>query len=252
MKRTIGVAALLGLLAAGAFTSTASAQCGALGSGLLISFNNGDVFAYESNYNVATYLSAPGSQLTVVGFVNQFCAPLQDQDPTDPSKEYTFIWNAVSAGTVGPAPFGASGLKWDTDYLSGTFTIYMGSPRNAPTLATLPANPPNATVPVNFTDGTAILTGTFNDPLHVTITKNSTGTFSGSVNGTYQFNGGTLFGRVGTATSNVNGLWCSAGSGSGHCTLPAGYSAHPSGKWDSPSSTPATPSTWGSIQSLYR
>lgn len=252
MKRTIGVAALLGLLATGAFASLASAQCGTLGSGLLISFNNNDVFAYETAYDNTTNMSTLGSQLTVVGFVNLFCAPLADQDATDPSKEYTFIWNAMSAGTVGPSPFGISGSKWDTDYMNGTFTIYMGSPRNAPTAATLPPSPPNATVPITFTDGTAILTGTFNNPLHVTVTKGSTGNYSGSFNGTYQFTGGTLFGRVGNAPSNVNGLWCPAGSGSGHCTMPAGYSAHPNGKWDSPSSTPANVTTWGSIQALYR
>lgn len=259
MNRTIGLAALLGLLATAPFASRAAAQCGSLGSGMLIGFQNGDVFAYETNYNNATYSSTIGSQLTVVGIINSFCAPLDNENATDPSKEYTFVWTLTALTNTATSPFGTSGTKYDTDYGNGTFVIYEGSPRNAPTAATLGSfgPPPNAVVPPNYLDGSLVLSGQFLNPLHVTVTRSSLNNWSGSFNGQYFFTGGADYGKVGGATSNINGLWCPAyvtgtGNANGRCSLPSGYSAHPNGKWDSPSSTPATHTTWGAIQALYR
>ncbi len=259
MKRTIGLAALLGTLAAGVFATNALAQCsGTVGTGMLISFNNGDVFAWDSLYDAPNYAYPAGTELKVVGFVNQFCAPLDGEAPNG-TTEYTFYWRGLTSGGTSSSPFGTSGTRYDTDFTGGTFEIYKGSPKNAPTAATIGGfgPPPNGTVPVTFRDGTLILTGVFLDPLHVAVTRSSLNNWSGSLNGLYQFTGGTLYNKVGGATANVNGLWCAAyvagtGSANGRCTLPAGYSGHPSGKWDSPSSTSAQPTTWGAIQQLYR
>ena len=247
MKSKIGVAATLGILAAGVLAPEAFAQCG---TGVMIKFDN-DGFAYETSYNNATYMSSPGSQLTVVGIITLFCAPFTDLNPADPNKEYTFIWDGLtSAGTVS-SPYGSSGTKYDTDYVGGGFRIYEGSPRNAPTAATLPANPPNATVPVNFTDGTLILQGALSG-FHTAITRSSLGNYSGSFRSDYACTGGTLYNRVGEGTSLLSGLWCAAGTGNGRCSMPAGYSAHPNGKWDTPATTATSPTTWGTIKQLYR
>src|SRR5262245_26255996 len=149
MKRKIGLAVSLALLAASALVHTASAQdCTAV----LIKFD-ADCFAYESNYNAATFISSAGSQLNVVGIVSQFNGALGDLNALDPSKEYTFLWNGLtSGGTVGPTPIAGGATRWTTTYTGGAFHIYEGSPRNAPTSAGMPVSPPNGTVPSTFTD----------------------------------------------------------------------------------------------------
>lgn len=248
MKRKIGAAMLTGLLALAGFTHTASAQCG---SGLLIKFD-ADAFAYETNYTAATFNSAAGSQLNVVGIVSVFCSPLNGLNPSDPAKEYTFIFtNLTSAGTV-TTPLAGGSTRYQTNYGNGTFALYEGSPRNAPTAAGgMPPNPPNADVPSKFTDGTLILSGTLTNFI-TTITKFSTGTYSTSFRSDYQFTGGTMYNLVSnTGTGLLSGVWCAAGSSTGLCTLPAGYSSHPNGKFDQPT-TNSQSSTWGAIKQLYR
>lgn len=251
MKTSIGVAALLAVLSAGAFAPAALAQCG---TGVQIKFD-ADCFAYETNYNKTTNISAPGSQLTVVGIPTLFCSPLQDliaNCPPNPGpvKEYTFVWSGLtSAGTVGPTPYGGSGSKWDTDYTGGSFTIYEGPACNAPRSGSMPLNPPNATVPANFADGVPILSGILYS-FHVTVTKSSLGTYGGSFRSKYRVLGGSLYARLaGAGEGDVTGLWCVASQLAG--CAPTGYSAHPSGKFDV-GTTPAASSTWGTIKLLYR
>jgi hypothetical protein len=249
MKSKIGVAAFLGLLLVGFGVAPAAAQCTGTYPGPMIKFD-ADCFAYETNYAPATFTSAAGSQLTVVGLVSLFCSPFADLNPADPNTEYSFVWdNLLSLGTTSK-PFGISGTQYTTKYVGGAFRIYAGSPRNAPTALTLPALP-SPLVPANFMDGTILLQGTL-DTLTTIVTRNSTGTYGGSFRTTYLFTGGTLFYRVGNGTDLLSGAWCAAGSGVGLCSLPAGWSAHPNGKWDMPITTPALPSTWGALKQLYR
>jgi hypothetical protein len=242
MKRTIGVAVLLGLLSLGALTTQASAQCG---TGPMIDWD-AHCFAYETNYNPATFTSAAGSNLTVVGIVELFCSPLSFLDPDDPTKEYTFVFSGLtSAGTGHLTPF--PGLDvWQTDYVGGTFAIYEGTPRNAPLAGAMPANPPNASVPANFADGTLILSGTLSN-FYTEITQQTGQPANGSFTANYEFTGGSLYPLVqNTGEGFMQGLWCVTG-----CQIETGYSAHPDGKFDTPP-TPAVTSTWGTIKTLYR
>ena len=253
MKRKIGLAASLALLAATALVGSASAQCS---TDPLIKFD-ADAFAYESNYNPATYISSAGSSLNVVGIVSLFGGALSDLNAADPAKEYTFLWTGLtSAGTVGPTPIAGGATRWQTTYTGGTFRIYEGTPRNAPTAAGgMPPNPPNATVPANFTDGTLILEGSI-PTLVTTVTRFSNGSFSGSFRvDPYSFTGpigGTYYNRVQGTSCVLGGLWCVTGASGGQCSNPAGYSAHPNGKWDGPPPVEVSSSTWGAIKQLYR
>lgn len=249
-NRTIGVAGLLAALGAGAIAAPALAQCT---SPVLICFSS-DNYAYETLYNNATLMSSTGSLLTVVGKINSFSAPLDFLNANMPAKEYTFIWNlqTLAPGTVQTIP----GKVWDTDYASaaqlGTFTIYEDASPDAPTTATLAANPPNADVPSKFTDGIPILSGTLSY-FHVRVTYTGTpARYAGSLNATYNVTGGT-WGYIfdPSTAANLTGLWCTIGTGTNQCTLPAGYSALVSGKTDSPP-VPTLRSTWGSIKTLYR
>lgn len=260
MKSKIGVAAVIGLLATALSATVATAQCNPPGDnpGVMIKFD-ADAFAYETAYTPATFTSAPGSQLTVVGLVSVFCNPFSDLDPLGPGTEYTFIWDGLnSVGTTYKA-VGSSGMQYTNRYVGGGFRIYAGAPRNAPTAATLPALPAPGVVPDAFVDGTMILGGTMTDTLFVIVTRTSTGTYTSSFRANYRCTGGTLYDRVGDAINLMTGLWCvvpatnpNPPSPLGTCLLPAGWSAHPNGKWDTPATVPVLPSTWGKIKTLYR
>lgn len=235
MIRKIGVAALLGLLAAGALATNAGAQCG---TGPMIVLNTA-TFGYETTPVTAPYVSTSGSSLTMVGLIQLFCNPFSSLNATDPGTQYTIVVSGLtSLGTSHPVP-----SLWTTPYSGGTFTIYQYSPRIAPPTAA--AAPPAGSALPYYAIGTAILSGTLSG---FNINAQSTGAGSYSANAT--FTGGTLFGLLGGANGPVvfQGAMC-ASSG---CLPPAGgYSAQFDGKFDTPV-TPALNSTWGRIKILYR
>jgi hypothetical protein len=248
MKNQLTVAVTAGLLALGAAVPAFAQNCG---PGTMIEFD-ANAFAYESNYNPATLVSAAGSQLNVVGIISLWCTPFADLNANDPNTEYTFLFtNLTSAGTVvsvnGPT------TNYDTNYGNGSFAIYAGSPRNAPTAGSMPINPPNATVPANFTDGTLILNGTLTN-FTTGISRTLAGPPNGSFRTNYNFTGpaaGTYYLRVqGTGPGLIQGNWCVVLESAGGC-VPQGYSAHPNGKFDVPP-TANRMGTWGTLKQLYR
>jgi len=256
MKKKIGVAGLMAILVMGATAPAALAQCG----GQLLMKFDADCFAFESNATLSVleggtgaWKSNAGSQLTVVGLMTLFCAPLNVNVPNLPVTEYSFVWSGMAAtAATSEAVYVVNGKKWDTDYSNGSFFIYEDSPADAPRATTpMPINPPNATVPVNFADGTLILSGSLAG-LHTTVTRtNNTASaiWGGSFGASYQFTGGTQFGLVaGSGVNSVNGNWC--GKYPSGCT-PTGYTGHPNGNWDF-GVTPVKSSTWGAIKQLYR
>ena len=241
MKKSFGVAVALTLLAGGIASNAMAANCA---SGEMIRFSQ-NAFAYETNYTNATYNSAAGSILSIVGSVDYFCTPMAALVP-GPTKEYTFyITGLTSAGTVhtpvGPTTFHT------TNYAGGTWEIHEGSPPNAPVAGSMPALP-SAQVPANFTDGPVVLSGTFAN-FSTTVTTNGTN-INGSFRADYIATGGTYFPQVGGGTALFQGNWCVTLAPAG-CT-PATYSAHPDGKWDTPPTTPTLRSTWGTLKTLYR
>jgi hypothetical protein len=253
MRSKIGTAAILGLAALALSASVAGAQTGCTADlGMMIKFD-ADAWAYETNYDPATALSATGSQLTVVGTASSLCSPFLDLNASDPTTEYTFIWdNLISAGTTSK-PRG-TGTQYTTKYFGGGFRIYAGSPRNALTEGGLIALPAPGVVPDVFTDGTMILGGQI-DSLVVIYTRTSGGSYTSSVTGSYSCTGGTLYNRVGSGSSLLTGAWCLVPPSTqvlGTCPLPTGWSAHVNGKWDQPLTVAATPTTWGKIKTIYR
>ena len=256
MKKKIGVAGLMALLMLGATAPAALAQCG----GQLLMKFDADCFSYESSAALSVlqggtgaWKSNAGSQLTVVGLMTLFCAPLNGNVPNLPTTEYSFVWSGMTASAATTeVPYIVTGKKWDTDYTPGNFYIYSDSPADAPRETTpMPINPPNGTVPVNFQDGTLILEGTLSG-LHTIVTRsNNTASaiWGGSFSATYQFTGGTQYGLVaGSGLNALNGQWC--GKYPSGCT-PTGYTAHPNGKFDF-AVTEVKSSTWGAIKQLYR
>lgn len=239
MIRKIGVAAMLGILAAGAITTTARAQCGT-GPSIILSTAT---FGIEGpNPIPAPYNSPAGNILNVVGLVQSFCAPFGALDAADPTTEYTLVITGLtSAGFTHPI----SSL-WVTSYTGGTFTIYQGSPRNAPTTAAAAGAASYPTIPSVYTDGsaTAILSGTLSG-YNLQVFASGAGSYTGYAT----FTGGTLYSLVsGTGPVIIQGAMCAASG----CLPPAGgYSAQFDGKFDTPV-TPALNSTWGRLKMLYR
>ncbi len=255
MKRNIGVTAVLVLIAAVALSATALATCVTPN---LISFNGQDVFAFETNYANPLYTSAFGSQLTIFGRVVCFAPPLDGLNST--GYEYTFVIQGLSSnGTVHTVPINNGNQTvdaWDTDYdvSNATWTLYEDTTPDAPGAATI--GPPGSALPL-YSDGSVILNGTIDNNFHTQITHTvqiapALDKWSGSFNSLFHATGGSKYGAVGNGVANLNGFWCSLGTGVSQCSLPPGYSAHPSGKFDSPGTTAVSSSTWGRIKLLYR
>jgi hypothetical protein len=238
MKKMLGVAVLMGLLAAGT-SSISFAQQYACGTGQIIDWDaNG--LAWETPANPVNNVSPAGNSLQIAAIINLFCAPFADLDANDPTTEYTIVFSGLtSTGTT--IPVSGFTTVWNTDYGSGTFAIYSDSPRNAPVF---PIPPPGGIVPGNFQDGTLILSGTVAN-FRTQITKSGNNPANGSFRADFTFTGGSLYSRVaGTGVGLLHGLWNLSGA-------PAGYSAHPDGKFDNPP-TAVHPSTWGAIKQLYK
>ncbi|HEV2104985.1 MAG TPA: hypothetical protein VGU27_04585 [Candidatus Eisenbacteria bacterium] len=254
MKRIIGVAALLTLVAATALAPRAMAQCvTGTGTNILLKWDaNG--FAWETNgpgfadplQNPVGFMSTPGSTLHNELATTLLCGPLAGLDPNAPGYEVTMVWDGlVSHGTT-TSPFGSSGTKYVTVYTGGTFQLFQG-PVNARGFDASTVPQPPAAYPL-YADGSVILSGTL-DTLTTTITVSSFGTVGGSFRGRYTITGGpykSQFCNGQTVAALFDGVWVPT-------TPPPGYEAHDNGKFDAPDcATPASRSTWGKIKALYR
>lgn len=211
-----------------------------------------DCYAWETGYNSSTHLSAAGSQLSIVGIVNGFLGPLSSFNPNTPGTEYTFYISGFTASSATTISAGTSLSVYTTNYTGGSITIWQNSPRNA----AFGTNPPNATVPSTFVDGSLFLSGTI-PSLKVTVTRfNSNGNWlSGNAdsgdpaNGTWT--GGSALGLVSTGGHScpwrLTGGWDMKPS-----DVLVGYTTQFDGKIDLNCPTPATSSTWGALKSQYR
>ena len=246
MKRIIGLAALIAMLAAAVMVPHANAQCvSGTGTDILLKWDaNG--FSYEGPAAYTDYLSPAGNVLTNVTGLTLLCGPLAALDPNNAALEYTMVWTGlVSSGTT-TAPFGSSGTRYTTVYTGGSFAVYEGPVNARPyTNATVPL--PGIAFP-QYAEGTVILSGSI-DSLTTLITRSSLGSVNGSFRGNYRITGGTYQSQFcgGLDTQALlDGLWYPV-------SPPAGYTGHNNGKLDAPDcTTPANTSSWGRIKTLYR
>lgn len=186
-----------------------------------------------------------GGEFKIVGIISSFDSPFQDLNAGDPNTEFTFyVHGLISQGTVASGP--PSMTLYTTNFTGGTIEVYQGSPRNA----AFDPNPPNATVPANFTDGTMILSGSFTS--FVVQSNNFTAFDSGNIEGDLNWTGGTLYYR----TFAIGGVPCpglfTGGATWNPSLLYPGYLFRHAGKIDLQCPTPAVRNTWGALKSLYR
>ena len=273
MQRMIGVAALVAVLAAGALVPTAHGQA-TCGGGLMIDFNNTNVYSYETNVTsdlqggVGVYKSNLGSILSVVGIIytpsvsgGGFCPPMP---AIDLAKEYTLYFTGLSSAGTQTFPFLGTGTRYETDYSGGTFEIWEDATPDAPQgTAAFVANPPGGgVVPDNFRNATPagntlILSGTLTC-FHTTMTRSSNTAgagFAGNFTAIYSATGGSAAAAVTSSPGMITGTWCGKIGGTSTCT-PTGYHAHPAGKFDAPSgascATSLLPGSWGRLKAIYR
>src|SRR5258706_4909534 len=175
MKTKLGLGAVLGLLGLAALAGSASAT-GTCIAPTFISFNVDTAFAFETSYTNATYTSAAGSILTVMGKVVCFGPPFTALNGT--GKEYSVVISGLkSQGTVPSSPIPGTSV-WDTDYNdptgTPTFAVYEDNTPDLPGPTTIGS--PAAALPLF--DGSeagvpTILSGSI-DSFHTQITKSST------------------------------------------------------------------------------
>lgn len=213
-------------------------------------------YAYESNYNAATYISNSGSQLTAVGIVDDFAGVMASLKPVPPGTEYTYYMsNLVSTGTT--ITIGTTYNVYKTVYNTANPALNNIEMWTGPTNAAFGTNPPNATAPSTFRDGTLALSGRFQSLTVTFLRRNSDSSIqSGNADsGTPSvangvFTGGSEINRV-----SVNGVPCPFRVTGGWLaragSFPAGYTAHFDGKIDIDCPTPVEASTWGRIKGTY-
>jgi hypothetical protein len=211
-----------------------------------------DSYAWETGYNAATKLSAPGSQLSAVGVINGFLGPLAGYDPNTAATEYTYYLSGLVTAAGTTTTPGPTLTVYRTVYTGGTISIYAGSPRNA----SFGTNPPNATVPASFVDGSLFLQGSI-PSFTVTVTRT---TASGAFVNGYVDSGdpanGTWSGGSALQQVSAGGNACPWRLVGGWDMRPqdvlTGYVAQYDGKIDLNCPTAAKTSTWGKIKNTYR
>ena len=194
-------------------------------------------FDYEDPNNTPGFGNI-GDGYNSLGFVTQVNPVLLTANFTN--NEYTYQFKDLSAIATDAAP-----PYLFVFYNNGRVRIFE-DPKAGGTAADYGVNPPNATAPPTFTDGTLILGGVVsNFVLTLDLTNNN-----GSFNGDITFDEGSQQGTIPPA--QLNG-WSFAGLTSGSATgTPSGYSHQVDGEVRVPGVTPAYGTSWGKVKNLYR
>lgn len=204
---------------------------------LLFGFNG---FDYEDpNPNPATYLDV-GEGWKAVGFMTSV-GPLLDPWVDTGLNEYTVhIYD----------------LTVDQRFFSSPFLTVLFNPNGrgryyadaiaGGTAATYGTNPPNATSPSTFIDGSMRIGGDVDNFVLVYNFSTGQGNFSGDM--TLDEGPDLIY-----VPPAQHAGWILGGlAGQPNPTVPAGYDHQISGECRIPGSTPTTHKTWGAVKSLYR
>lgn len=228
-------AILLLLIAAAAFAAPASATTN---YNLLFAFTG---FDYENpNPSTGVYLDL-GEGYNEVGFVTQFGGYLTPYINTS-TTEYT---NSITGLTVIARFF--SGGFLECDFANGGRARYYEDSKSTGTPAVYGINPPNATSPSTFVDGTVGLGGSV-DNFILDINYN-TSPVSGTFQGTMTLDEGSEL--IYIPAGSRSGWTLGGTAGEPNPTVPAGYVNQVTGQCQV-QVTPTEHKTWGAIKALYR
>lgn len=222
------IAFLLGMFALNAgFTPAAGA------AQLLFDYVGYD---YESPNPDASQFGELGSGYISLGEVPVLFAPLVFNTVAN---EYTYVISgltAVNRNVVGPFVI--------VDYAGGALDVYEDS-RSLGTAYDFGVNPPNATAPPTFVDGTHFLGGALTNFRFVYNTVDNSGSFEAN----YQVTGGSQLANV---PLNLRSGWTFAGVTSNEINMPAGYEHQVDGQVLVEEVVPAKDTSWGALKANYR
>lgn len=196
-------------------------------------------FDYQfPNANPAVYYDL-GEGYNLVGFVTSV-GPLLDPYVDTSVNEYTFNINNLFA--VSRTAFGPFLVVNFTNNGRGT---YYADPLSGGTPGTYGVNPPNATSPSTFVDGSMRLTGDIDNFVLTFDFSTNQGNFSGDMT---QDGGPDL---IYIPPGQRSGWTLGGLAGRPNGTIPTGYDDQVSGECQIVE-TPTTHTSWGAVKSLYR
>jgi hypothetical protein len=206
------------------------------GDELLFGFNG---FDYEDPDPSGTYLDL-GEGWKALGFLTSV-GPLLDPHVDTGLNEYTtHIFDLSVSARFFTSPF------LTVVFANGGRARYYEDPLAGGTAATYGTNPPNATAPATFVDGTMKLGGHVDNFVLVYNFSTGQGNFSGDMT---LDEGPDL---VYIPPSQYAGWILGGLAGQPNPTVPEGYDHQISGECRIPGKTPTTHKTWGAVKALYR
>jgi len=182
-------------------------------------------YDYEAPNPDPVNFGEAGSQYNSLGAAMDMGAPLV---PDTTSNNYTYAILGLTPTNV--QNFGSFIV---IDYAPGLFQVYEDS-KTSGTAADFGINPPNATAPSTFTDGSLFIQGQLTN---FQIVLNTT-TGSGSFNADFTVNGGSQLGNV---PANQRTGWTFAGVTANEINRPSGYGHQVVGQVFLNAPTPAQP-----------
>ena len=193
-------------------------------------------FDYEfPNPNPGVF-GEPGSGYVGIGTVPVLAAPLVTNTALN---EYTYVMQGFTP--TGVTHIGTFDI---INYSAGTITVYE-DPKSGGTAADFGVDPPNAVVPLTFTDGTAILVGTLTNLQFVVDQSNGTGSYDAVFNVT----GGT---QLGNFPFNQRAGWLFSGSTGNALNIPHGYAHQCDGQTFLNNPVATKHVSWGKLKADYR
>jgi hypothetical protein len=194
-------------------------------------------FDYENPNPTPATFGELGSGYVGVGEVPGLFLPLVADTANN---QYTYIMyglTSINVQSVGPFLI--------VDYTPGTLEVWEDSKATG-TTGDFGSNPPNATAPSTFNDGTLFVSGPLTNFRFVfNIVSNS-----GSFDSDYAVTGGSQLGNL-IAYQQTTG-WTFSGATSNALNIPSGYYHQIDGQTFLNKPVPATKSTWGKIKADYR
>jgi len=140
----------------------------------------------------------------------------------------------------------ASGPFLSVSFANNGRGSYYADPLSGGTPATYGVNPPNATAPSTFIDGSERLTGDIDNFVLTFNFSTNQGNFSGNMT---QDGGPDLI----YIPTDQRAGWILGGlAGRPNGTVPTGYDNQVSGECRIPDATPSTHKSWGAVKALYR
>lgn len=193
-------------------------------------------FDYESPNPDPSQFGELGSGYVSVGECPVLFAPLVFNYAAN---QYTYVISglvSINRQNVGPFII--------VDYSPGNLSVYEDD-KTLGTAFDYGVNPPNATAPSTFNDGTLILSGPITNFRFVFNTTDNSGSFEGE----FTANGGSQLANI---PAGDRSGWTFAGATSNALNIPAGYQHQIDGQVILEQAVPTRDASWGRLKANYR